>query len=171
MSVVYKIYDISSSCFMLGITSLPCPPLANKMGKMIPLSKIISRNKITIPSHPLVAVFVGGTHGIGSYALLALASHHGAVDEGKGLRIYLVGRTEEKVEAIFREARKRAPRGDFRYVECRDASLLREVDGACKRILEMERKEEGGGKIDFLCQSQAIFCLTKGRQGELDLLC
>lgn len=139
------------------------------MGKTIPLSQIHSLNQTAIPSQPLVAVFIGGTHGIGSYGLLALASHHGTLDDGSGLRIYLVGRTEEKVEAIFEEARKRAPKGDFRFVLCKDASLLREVDVACGEILRRE-KEEGGGRVDFLCQSQAIFCLTKGRQGEFHLL-
>lgn len=132
---------------------------------MVDLSIARSTNSKLYKSRPITAVFTGGTGGIGEYSLRALASTHGK--DGKGLRIYLVGRKQHAADKIFEDCRKVCPGGNFRFVKCADLSLLQDVDECCRQILEAEAK--GGldglpGHVDMLVMSHAIFHLG-GRMG------
>ena len=120
---------------------------------MTKLEAIRAANKKLVESRPLVAVFVGATSGIGSYTLLELAKTHGTV--GQGLRVYLVGRKQHAATKIFAQCREHCPKGDFRFVPGGDLSLMRDVHGACKEIVQQEGLE-ADGRIDVLVMSQGM---------------
>jgi len=105
---------------------------------------------ISLVQQPLVAVFTGATSAIGEYIARALAKVHGK--SGKGLRIYIVGRSQQKAEKNIADYRRICPVGDFRFIKA-DLRLLREVDDACADIIAQEAKETDG-RIDMLYMTQ-----------------
>ncbi|TKA83744.1 hypothetical protein B0A55_00081 [Friedmanniomyces simplex] len=124
---------------------------------MVQLSAVESANITLVQLRPLVAVFVGATSGIGEYTLLALARAHG--ENGKGLRVYLVGRNATSAKSIIAECQRLCPSGDFRFVQVDTLTLLRDTDECCKRITKMETADPFGGgepRIDILCMSQGF---------------
>ncbi|BAE58940.1 putative short-chain dehydrogenase [Aspergillus flavus] len=80
----------------------------------------------------LVAVFVGGTSGIGE----ATAKQLAAIIEFP--TIYLVGRNGSAGSRITQELTTLNPRGTFEFIKS-DVSLLREVDTTCQHIQRKER--------------------------------
>lgn len=63
---------------------------------MVKLNEVRALNTALVQSQPLVAVFFGGTSGIGHYTLRALATASAA--GGKGFRAYIVGRKAKAAE-------------------------------------------------------------------------
>jgi len=116
---------------------------------MVQLTTVRNTN-ISLVQQPLIAVFTGGASGIGDYVVRALAKTHGK--SGKGLRIYIVGRNQQKAEKSIDDCRRLCPVGDFRFVKA-DLSLLREVDDACASIVAQEAKEIDG-RVDLLYMTQ-----------------
>jgi hypothetical protein len=131
--------------------------------KMVKLDVVRSANTALVQSQPLVAVFFGGTGGIGSYTLRALATAE-AQNGGKGVRAYVVGRKAESAERILSECRDICPQGQFKFVQAGDLSLIQGVDQVCAEILELEEKEGQDARIDYLMLSQggSIFLPRKG---------
>ncbi|KAE8383097.1 hypothetical protein BDV26DRAFT_277554 [Aspergillus bertholletiae] len=80
----------------------------------------------------LVAVFVGGTSGIGEATAKELAQTIEAPT------IYLVGRNGSAGSRIIADLNMLNPRGRFEFIKS-DVSLLREVDAACQEIQTKER--------------------------------
>jgi NAD(P)-dependent dehydrogenase (short-subunit alcohol dehydrogenase family) len=82
---------------------------------------------------PHVAVFVGGTSGIGQLTLRAL------VAKGTSIRIYLIGRksSADRASAFVQELRSSNPRADIRWLEG-EISLLAETKRLCDAILKAE---------------------------------
>jgi len=135
---------------------------------MVALPVVRASNTALVQSHPLVAVFVGGTSGIGEYTIRALAATHG--DHGKGLRIYIIGRNAAAAEQTIAYCRSVCSRGQFLFVKANDLSLLKDVDRVCAEIVRLEEKgvASNGGKprLDILVMSQAYFpLLFKPRKG------
>ncbi|KAJ5231824.1 uncharacterized protein N7469_006412 [Penicillium citrinum] len=97
----------------------------------------------------LVAVFVGGTSGIGE------ATARAFVRDTLSSRVYLVGRNETQASKIIEELRQLNPDGQINFIRC-DAARLNSVDEACKSIQQKENK------INLLFMSAGIFT-TKGR--------
>ena len=122
-----------------------------------------------VKSRPLVAVFVGGTSGIGEFTIQALATTHGT--DGKGLRVYIVGRNTSAAEKTIAECRGICPGGEFVFVKANDLSLLGDVDRVCSEIIELEEKNKADSevpKIDILVMSQHYFpLLFEPRHGTL----
>ncbi|KAL3495813.1 hypothetical protein BJX62DRAFT_252843 [Aspergillus germanicus] len=81
----------------------------------------------------LVAVFVGGTSGIGESTARAF------IRNTDTSRAYLIGRDEAKAKSIIEELRQVKPDSQVTFVKS-DVSLLREVDSACSAIQEKEEK-------------------------------
>ncbi|KAL3440881.1 hypothetical protein BJX65DRAFT_289609 [Aspergillus insuetus] len=81
----------------------------------------------------LVAVFVGGTSGIGESTARAFIRNTDAS------RAYLVGRDEVRAKGIIEELRQLKPDSPVTFIKS-DVSLLREVDKACTAIQEKEEK-------------------------------
>ncbi|KAJ5637885.1 hypothetical protein N7490_007764 [Penicillium lividum] len=97
----------------------------------------------------LVAVFVGGTSGIGE------ATARAFVRDTQSSRIYLVGRNETQASKIIEELRQINPDGQISFVKC-EAARLHSVDEACKSIQEKEEK------VNLLFMTAGIMT-TKGR--------
>lgn len=124
---------------------------------MVKLNLVRASNKALVKKQPITAVFVGGTSGIGEYAVRALALTHGA--SGRGLRVYIVGRNETAATTIIADCRRVCPAGDFHFVRAADLSSLREVDRVCKAITDAEEASVTGNPacVDLLVMTQAYF--------------
>ncbi|KAI3394129.1 hypothetical protein diail_3182 [Diaporthe ilicicola] len=80
----------------------------------------------------LVALFVGGSSGIGRSTLRQLALTHHAPTA------YIVGRSENKAKPLLSELGQINPRGSFNFIEA-DVSLMSNVDKACGSIKAREK--------------------------------
>ncbi|MCJ1402181.1 hypothetical protein MMC11_005401 [Xylographa trunciseda] len=101
---------------------------------MVSLEIIESSNdriRSTLPAG-LVAVFVGGTNGVGETTVRQFAKHAAQP------RLYIVGRSQAAGDRITAECRALNPEGTFVFLQ-RDTSLMRNVDEICN---ELARKEE-----------------------------
>ncbi|OAK93967.1 hypothetical protein IQ06DRAFT_298711 [Phaeosphaeriaceae sp. SRC1lsM3a] len=83
---------------------------------------------------PRVAVFVGGTSGVGHYTIKAL------VATGTSLRIYIIGRksAEERTKAFTDELQVLNPRAELVWLEG-EVTLLAESKRLCETIKSKER--------------------------------
>ncbi|TGO48209.1 hypothetical protein BCON_0247g00030 [Botryotinia convoluta] len=138
---------------------------------MVPLPEIHTQTSHLLRTHPspLIAVFVGGTSGIGTHTVLALASAH-AKNSTQPLLLFIVGRNKDAATRIIAECRELCPHGDFRFVQARDLSLLKDVDRVCEEIRGMldEREKEKGEKawIDLLVMTQGVLTLSRNATKE-----
>ncbi|KAG4435603.1 hypothetical protein IFR05_008912 [Cadophora sp. M221] len=89
----------------------------------------------------LVALFVGGTSGIGEFTLKAFVKHTDSP------RVYLVGRSETAAERIIKECEGLNKSGKVEFIKA-DVSELAEVDRACKVIQQKEKN------INLIFQTQ-----------------
>lgn len=100
---------------------------------MVGLSTVQAANGSLTSSIPkVVALFVGGSSGIGRSTLTQLARNTEAPTA------YIVGRNESKAQPFLQELRKINPRGTFNYIEA-DVSLMSNVDKACADIKRDEK--------------------------------
>ncbi|KAI0102972.1 putative short-chain dehydrogenases/reductase [Nemania sp. FL0031] len=98
---------------------------------MVNLSDVIASNE-RIPSalpSGLVAVFVGGTSGVGEYTLKAFARY------ARAPTVIIVGRSQEAANRIMGECQQLNPNGHFAFIRA-DVSLLKNVDDVCRQIHE-----------------------------------
>ncbi|KEF52727.1 uncharacterized protein A1O9_11144 [Exophiala aquamarina CBS 119918] len=136
---------------------------------MVKLTIARSANSSVVQSQPLVAVFSGGTNGIGLTTLKALAASHSTT--GKGLRVYIIGRNQKATEKIIADCLSLCPQGDFRFVRTSDLALLKEVDRVCEEITKAERACAANGdkpRVDMLFMSQGELSLepyTRNAEG------
>ncbi|KAF4625754.1 hypothetical protein G7Y89_g12411 [Cudoniella acicularis] len=98
----------------------------------------------------LVALFVGGTSGIGEFTLKAF------VQNTISPRVYIVGRSAPAAERIIKECKELNKDGKVEFLKA-NVTELAEVDRVCK---EIEKKEE---KINLIVQTQGNLTLA-GRQ-------
>src|ERR1700742_2161322 len=97
---------------------------------MVSYNEIRAANAlISDATAPRVAVFVGGTSGIGQFTVRAL------VATGASVRIYLVGRksTQERTNAFIQELHTLNPNADVVWTEG-EISLLAETKRVCEVI-------------------------------------
>lgn len=120
---------------------------------MVELTEVHKANATLVQSQPLVAVFIGGTSGIGHQSLRALAAAE-AEHKGKGLRAYIVGRNATAAEEIIAECRGLYPQGRYHFLKIDDLSLINNVDRVCAEIIQLEQKESSDPRIDYLMMSQ-----------------
>ena len=100
----------------------------------------------------LIYAIVGGTSGIGESTLRAFVKHTVSP------RVYIVGRSEEAANKIKEDVQKLNDQANIHFIKT-DASLLRNVDSACKDIQAKENK------VNILVLSSGYLTL-KGREGE-----
>ncbi|KAI1332172.1 putative short-chain dehydrogenases/reductase [Xylariaceae sp. FL0255] len=115
---------------------------------MVALSAVIASNQRIASSLPsgLVAVFVGGTSGVGEYTLKALAQY------ARDPQIYIVGRSQVSADRIIAECKIISPGGHFEFLPA-DVSVLKGVDDICKVIA----KKAPVINILFLSQGSMAF--------------
>lgn len=117
---------------------------------MVALSDVTASNERIATTFPdgLVAVFVGGTSGVGEYTVKAFAKCT------PNPRAYIVGRSHEAADRIIEECKQLSPSGKFEFIKA-DVSLLKNVDDVCRQIKE---KETG---INILFESQGTMAFKK----------
>ena len=101
---------------------------------MVSLSTVQSSNSLissTLPSG-LVAVFVGGTSGIGEATLKQFAK------QSYSPRVYFIGRSQSAADRITAECRVLNPAGEYMFIKA-DVSLIRVVDDVCREIKAKEK--------------------------------
>ncbi|TVY37478.1 Oxidoreductase [Lachnellula subtilissima] len=99
----------------------------------------------------LVALFVGGTSGIGEFTLKAF------VQNTISPKVYIVGRSAPAAERIIEECKAINKDGNVEFLQA-NVTELAEVDRVCK---EIEKKES---KINLIVQTQGNLTLA-GRLG------
>lgn len=125
---------------------------------MVQIDHVRASISTLVRSRSLVAVFVGGTSGIGEFTIQALATTHGS--RGNRLRVYIVGRNAAAAEGTIAGCRTTCPSGEFIFVKANDLSLLGDVDRVCTEIIGLEEKNVGEEpRIDILVMSQHYFPL------------
>lgn len=129
------------------------------------LEAVRAANASLLSKRSLVAVFPGGTSGIGEFTTRALARH---AAEGQGARIYIVGRNQKSADTIAADYASHK-NVQFRFVKADDLSLLKDVDRCCEEITRLETQEstEGGPQIDLLVMSHADLYFGGKRRGML----
>ncbi|KAF2271059.1 hypothetical protein CC78DRAFT_10444 [Lojkania enalia] len=101
---------------------------------MVALSAVRTHNATLKSLSPgLVAVFVGGTSGIG------FSTAREFVRNTDAPHIYLVGRNQIEASKIIDEFQQLNPSSQLNFIKS-DVSLLRNVDEVCKEIKEKEDK-------------------------------
>lgn len=103
---------------------------------------------------PLVAAFAGGTTGIGSYVVNALAKAF--ANHGSKLRVYIIGRNATRAEAVIAEGKRLSPGSEWRFVQATDLALISEVDRCCAEIIRQETEapfQGGPVRLDALYMS------------------
>ncbi|KAJ5121929.1 hypothetical protein N7526_008866 [Penicillium atrosanguineum] len=110
---------------------------------MVSLKNILSSNSRISSDLPkgLVAIFVGGTSGIGEYTLKCFAKRTSSP------RVYIIGRSQSAANRIVSECKALNPDGTFEFIRA-DVGLLKEVDDVCRQI---RRKEES---VNILLMTQ-----------------
>ncbi|KAL1892337.1 hypothetical protein Sste5346_007075 [Sporothrix stenoceras] len=115
---------------------------------MVALSEAVASNQRIASTFPkgLVAVFVGGTSGVGEYTIKAFAKYT------CNSRAYIVGRSEPNATRILAECRALGPSSTFEFIQG-DISLLKMVDDICNKI----RAKETAINILFQTQGSMAF--------------
>lgn len=87
---------------------------------MVALTDIQASNSRIASSLPpgLVAVFVGGTNGVGETTLKAFAKH------ARQPRVYFIGRSQEAGDRIKKECKALNAKGEFTFIKA-ECSLIR----------------------------------------------
>jgi len=113
---------------------------------------LINDEKTTTTEPRLVAVFVGGTSGIGKFTIKAL------VGTGIGVKIYLVGRksSQEPTKAFIEELRTLNAKAEIIWTEA-EVSLLADV----RRVCEIIKSNETRVDLLFLSAGYAPFGVRK----------
>ncbi|KAH6659020.1 hypothetical protein BKA67DRAFT_652288 [Truncatella angustata] len=130
---------------------------------MVGLSVVREVNAGLVRRQFTVAVFVGGTAGIGEFGVRGLAKTHG--ESGKGLRVYIMGRNKQAAERIIAESQQLCPQAHFIFVAAKDLALLRDVDQVCEKLVTRERDEAARAgqvaRVDFLVMTQGVLNLSR----------
>jgi NAD(P)-dependent dehydrogenase (short-subunit alcohol dehydrogenase family) len=134
---------------------------------MVQLAIVRECNATLANRESLVAVFVGGTQGIGEYSIRALTAAYGK--SGGKLRLYIVGRNEAAAAKIISDSQQICPSGTFQFVRANDIALLKDVDRVCVEIMELEKKASETPKVDILVMTQGYLAFEE-RQGKFTCL-
>lgn len=102
---------------------------------------------------PLVAVFVGGTQGIGRYAIEALADLYSKQPDTP-LRVYILGRNKSSADQVLETCREKCAHGEFIFIQANNLALMQDVDATSAGLSRLEREKENP-RIDLLVETQA----------------
>jgi hypothetical protein len=134
---------------------------------MISIKAVKDCNAAHIKSQLLVSVITGGASGIGEHSIRTLADIHDK--EGKGLRIYLVGREGVAAKHTISDCLELRPKGAFRFVQAGDLAFLKGVDYVCAGITTADEIASSPGekrRIYFLVMGHGYLAF-EARQGKI----
>lgn len=119
---------------------------------MVALSDVVASNERIASTFPrgLVAVFVGGTSGVGEFTLKKFAKYCPI------FRAYIIGRSEEAAIRIISDCRKINRNIQLEFIKA-DVSTLKAVDDVCSQIKTKETA------INLLFQTQANMAFKQSR--------
>ena len=120
---------------------------------MVAINDVCQINAEHYKSRPLVAVFVGGTQGIGRYAVEALAKLYSAQPETP-LRVYILGRNKSSGDQVVESCREQCSHGEFIFIQTDNLALIQQVDATSAKIVRQESERENP-RINLLVQTQA----------------
>lgn len=135
---------------------------------MVNMDSVHAVNEDLVQRQPLVAIFSGGSGGIGALSLKALAATAGKGD-GKGLRAYIIARNASAAHEIIAECQNLCPRGKYHFIKINDYALISDVDSACEELVKAETENaalaNGHARIDYLMLSHGgpLFLPRQGR--------
>ncbi len=117
---------------------------------MVSLSQVRASNSGISTALPagLVAVFVGGTSGIGEISVKTLARY------ARKPRVYIVGRSRSAADRILAECKAINPDGEFLFLKA-DVSLIHVVDDLC---IEIKAKEKS---LNLLFLSAGVSAMVR----------
>ncbi|KAJ7101575.1 hypothetical protein B0H15DRAFT_415188 [Mycena belliarum] len=119
---------------------------------MPPLAQVLKLNASWVPkSHKPVALFLGGSSGIGQ----AMARRFAAYTEGES-HIIIVGRNQEAARATISSFPSLGSKGTYEFIEC-DATLMQNVGHTIASLLERLQR------LNFLVLSPGFFSIIAGR--------
>jgi hypothetical protein len=135
----------------------------------MPNLQVIRAGIASLPNGPpLVVAVVGGTTGIGSYVVRALAKTF--AKHGSKLRVYIVGRKASRAEPLITYGHQTSPGSDFRFIQASDLSLLSEVDRVSQETITQEEASPfagGPARLDALYMSHALSPLQPSNRTSL----
>jgi len=101
---------------------------------MIPLNLVKASNATLLQSLPpgIVAVFVGGTSGVGEVTLKLFAKN------SVRPRLYIVGRSHEAAERIIAECRIVNPEGEYTFIQ-KSLDLMKNWEELSNEIKSKEK--------------------------------
>ncbi|KAK7432200.1 hypothetical protein QQZ08_001145 [Neonectria magnoliae] len=105
---------------------------------MVAISIIKDSNTKALPSalpSGLVAVFIGGTSGIGQATLKQFV----VATKDKSPRVYIIGRSTRAAHPLLAELRQSNPSATLEFIQ-QDVSLVRNVDAAVSQVKQHETK-------------------------------
>ncbi|KAI0490026.1 NAD(P)-binding protein [Xylaria cf. heliscus] len=122
---------------------------------MVSLTTVRSSNALISSTLPngLVALFVGGTSGVGEAALKKFAQY------SVRPRAYFVGRSQEAADRIVAECQALNPAGRYIFRKA-DVSLIRVVDEVCEEIKAQEQA------INLLFLSCGVSSMDRSKTAE-----
>jgi NADP-dependent 3-hydroxy acid dehydrogenase YdfG len=112
----------------------------------------ISNSNFKANASGMVALFVGGTSGIGKGTLAQFTKLSNVP------KVYIVGRSKSSTISLLNELQSLNPQGTFIFIET-EISLIKNVDTVCKEIKENEKK------LDLIFLSPGYLTL-EGRNGK-----
>lgn len=132
---------------------------------MVAITELRKANDAYFIGRPIVAVFVGGTSGIGENGVKALARL--AAVKASSLRIYIAGRSQDSFDRIQAETQAIYAAAELVFVRTSDIRLMKEVDRVTKEIIRQEQAlDSQKPRIDLLCMSQGELKLVRSRAGK-----
>lgn len=101
---------------------------------MVSLTDVQSSNSRLASALPpgLVAIFVGGTRGIGETSLKEFAKH------ARKPRVYFIGRSQKDGDRVAAECKELNSEGEYVFLKA-DTSLICNVDDVCRDIKSREK--------------------------------
>lgn len=122
---------------------------------MVSLSQIQASNALISSTFPtrLVALFVGGTSGIGEATLKKFAQY------SQQPRAYFVGRSQDAADRIVADCKVLNPSGEYIFMKS-DVSLIRVVDEVCKEVIAKEKC------LNLLFLSQGVLTMDRSETSE-----
>lgn len=102
---------------------------------MVTLTEVQASNSciaLTLSS-PLVAIFVGGTNGVGETTLKQFVKH-----APPNSRVYNIGRSQEAADRVGNQCQDLNGRVNYEFIKA-DTSLLENVDLICRTIKSKEK--------------------------------
>ena len=125
----------------------------HESNNMVNIADVRNSNSSLMEKPPgMVALFVGGTSGIGKGTLMQFSKYANAP------RVYIVGRCQNSATPLLKELQSLNPQGTFTFIESQ-ISLIGNVDKVCEEIKKNEQK------LDLIFLSPGYLSL-EGRQGK-----